>query len=187
MQNIKERNKLDKPWKYKALKEFKENLTNEQFPCLFGRKSVFLNSFIPVFCDSNDEQLDNLFSSLIKYTDFVKKTDIKKRIFMPLIIFFDQELIGEKWKNQTELAWGALNLLHARDPEKWPDTIPIHPDDTNWCYCFNGVQLFFNMSFKHHYDLKSRNLGKNLTFIINPRENFDFVASGKKGTKIRKK
>lgn len=43
------------------------------------------------------------------------------------------------------------------------------------------------MSFKHHYDLKSRNLGKNLTFIINPRENFDFVASGKKGTKIRKK
>lgn len=47
---------------------------------------------------------------------------------------------------------------------------------------------FFNVSCPHHKILKNRNLGDFITFVINPRENFDYVApkNSEKGRKIRK-
>ena len=42
--------------------------------------------------------------------------------------------------------------------------------------CFDGMQLFVNMSCPAHDKRKSRNLGKYLAFIVNPRERFDIVA-----------
>ncbi|WP_218883679.1 YqcI/YcgG family protein [Burkholderia guangdongensis] len=46
-----------------------------------------------------------------------------------------------------------------------------------WSFCFNGIQLFVNISSADHKILRSRNLGRHLTLVINPRENFDAVAS----------
>jgi N-omega-hydroxy-L-arginine synthase len=42
--------------------------------------------------------------------------------------------------------------------------------------CFAGMQLFVNMSSPAHARRHSRNLGRHLLFIINPRERFDVVA-----------
>lgn len=41
------------------------------------------------------------------------------------------------------------------------------------------------MSSKQHKLLRNRNLGDFLTFVINPRENFDIVASNKTQSGIR--
>ena len=74
-------------------------------------------------------------------------------------------------------AWNALEWIHIHDPERWPDEIPDDPDNPAWCFCFNGVQLFINMSSGEHKRLRNRNLCDFMTLVINPRENFDAVAS----------
>ncbi len=61
------------------------------------------------------------------------------------------------------------------DPAAWPETVPMSADHSDWSYCFNGVQLFTDMSMPEHRVLRNRKLGKYLTFIINPRENFDHL------------
>ena len=174
---------LTKDWEKNSLKKFLELVSDESFPCLFGKKSILKDSYYPVFISTNNDR-NHLLKSFIEYTDLVKTTEIKDRIYSPLIIFFSQSL-EKSFNSQHELAWDILNWLHLNDPEEWPSNIPIEPSDPNWCFCFNGVQTFINMSSSSHQILKSRNLGDNLVFVVNPRENFDFVASGEKGKKIR--
>lgn len=67
--------------------------------------------------------------------------------------------------------------------------MPADPEHPDWCFCFNGIQLFVNISTRDHKLLRSRNLGGFLTLVINPRENFDAVASveTKSGRLIRKR
>lgn len=68
------------------------------------------------------------------------------------------------------------------------EDVSINPYSSNFSFCFNGVQIFFNVSTPHHKVLKNRNLGHYIVFIVNPRENFDFVApnNSEKGVKTRK-
>lgn len=175
---------LDQLWKKEALNNFLQNVENPLFPCLFGKKSVKEKTYIPFFYSATKTGKNELFNAFIEYTEFVKKTVLKDRIYTPLIVFFDRELESLA-TTQHELAWETLNWLHAKDKQNWPKTIPQNPTDPNWSFCFNGVQLFINMSSSDHKIIKSRNLGENLVLVINPRENFDFVASGEKGKKIR--
>lgn len=56
----------------------------------------------------------------------------------------------------------------------------MNPNNSTWSFCFNEVELFFNISCPHHQIFKNRNLGDFITFIVNPRENFDYVANGNK-------
>jgi FPC/CPF motif-containing protein YcgG len=51
------------------------------------------------------------------------------------------------------------------------------------------MPLFINMSFPAHRQMKSRNLGNAIVFVINPRESFDEVASAQteSGKRIRER
>ena len=44
------------------------------------------------------------------------------------------------------------------------------PRDPAWAFCLAGTPLFLNMSFPGHRQMKSRNLGRYITFVINLRE-----------------
>lgn len=63
----------------------------------------------------------------------------------------------------------------------------MNPNNSAWSFCFNEVELFFNISCPHHQIFKNRNLGDFITFIVNPRENFDYAANGnkKQGVNVR--
>lgn len=164
-------------WQYRALDHFSSRMVDRQFPCLFGLKAWQAQSTRFLFCQTHREGKYQAFlQGLIEYTDFVKHTPLEDRLLCPLIVFFDDSFYAGA-KAQHPEAWDALNWVHAHDPEPWPDTIPLDPDDAQWCFCFNGVQLFINMSSAIHTKMKSRNLGPYLTLVINPRENFDAVAS----------
>lgn len=177
-------NSLKNSWKDDALNTFLKTAGNIEFPCLFGRKSIKQQTYIPFFFSKTENRYSELLQAFIDYTNFVKTTPVKERLYSPLIIFFDLELTNQK-KSQHQFAWNILNWLHSQDKEDWPHNIPKDPSDSNWCFCFNKVQLFINMSTSQHKVIKSRNLGKYLVLVINPRENFDFIASGEKGQKIR--
>lgn len=170
-------------WQSEAVAEFLGRVDEKSFPCLFARKAALRSKINFLFCQTKE----CLLYGLIEYTEFVKKTDIKERFLSPLVVFFSDALSSQS--NQLSFGWKALNWVHLKDPCSWPTNIPKDPENPNWSFCFNELQLFINMSSPEHKLLKNRNLGKYLTFIINPRENFDHVASlsTKSGRLVRAK
>ena len=64
--------------------------------------------------------------------------------------------------------------------------MPSDPEDQLWSFVFSGLPLFVNISTPCHHKRKSRNFGAQLTFIINPRQNFDVVAGNtSSGNEVR--
>jgi uncharacterized protein len=164
-------------WRRQALDDFLAILRNDGFPCLFGRKAQKEASIRFLFCQQlQSGNYANFLSGLTQYTTFVRETPLADRLFAPLIIFFEEQFTGGL-PQQHQIAWQALNWVHDRDPAAWPGSVPLDPEHPDWCFCFNGVQLFVNISSADHKLLRSRNLGRFLTLVINPRENFDEVAS----------
>ncbi|RDU60624.1 YqcI/YcgG family protein [Helicobacter sp. MIT 14-3879] len=176
----------------------KHTIQNLKFPCIFALKAYKIQSisqrlkalslkccnlkayriqsilflFIPI------NQIRKLINGVMEYTEFVKITPIHKRIYNPLVIFFQNQFTS--LVEEQTFAWQQLLL------KQWLDYIPMNPNDSRWSFCFNEVELFFNVSCPHHKIFRNRNLG-DIAFVINPRENFDYVASGgkKQGIHIR--
>jgi FPC/CPF motif-containing protein YcgG len=165
-----------KLWQKAALDDFSARLGNELFPCLFGCRAWKSSSIFFLFCESRrSDDFSDFLSGLTEYTDYVLKTELRERLFSPLVAFFEMGFTSGS--SQHSVGWSALNWAHQRDMAPWPDSIPMDPNDPDWCFCFNNVQLFINMSTNDHRILRNRNLGQFLTLVINPRENFDAVAS----------
>ncbi|MFW8634245.1 YqcI/YcgG family protein [Cribrihabitans pelagius] len=163
-------------WQQQALADFAQRAGSEAFPCLFCRKAWKDGSIRFLFGECGpDREYDDLLLGLTDYTSFVRRTDLQDRLLAPLVVFFETSRLDSG--SLHALGWDILNWVHRMDPAPWPDGVPREPDHADWCFCFNGVQLFVNMSTPEHETLQSRNLGRYLTFVINPRENFDALAS----------
>lgn len=179
--NVKELQKNS--WEQKAFESFYKILNDPDFPCIFAIKAFSNESILFCFRTLNDDSF--LVKSVEEYVNFVKNLEIKKRIFYPLIVFFEEQFTS--LEEEQLFAWQQIQILHNNDKKEWPQNIPTNANDPQWTFCFNQMQLFFNVSCPHHKILKNRNLGSHLAFVINPRENFDFVANykDKKGVGIR--
>jgi len=173
-------------WKEKSKDIVGNIIESEKFPCLFARKSWKSQNYNIAYVDYNENGFKEFFEALKDYTSYIKETDIKKRLLYPLIVIFKN---SGKYHISHNFAWDALHWAIYKDDANWPDHINIDPDNSEWSVCFNSVELFINISSPLHKKLKSRNLGDNLVLIINPRNNFDFVANGntKEGMMIRDK
>lgn len=173
-------------WEKELYEQFNETISDQKFPCLFAKKSQELKTQEKFFYDENESgALESLKNSLIKYTDYIKHTDIKIRLYTPLLIFVKPQP-HIKLESYHRYAWNLIQTIHDFDPEKWPDHIPKDPEHHLWTFCFNKVQLFINISAPLHKFHRSRNLGAGLVLVVNPRENFDYVAGNNPaGERIR--
>lgn len=160
-------------------------LSKDFFPCIFGRKAADRDTIFwaSLERESDNDMLKNIF---VEYTDFLSMTPAKERLLSPLVLLVNAESATTLFE-QHKFAWKILERVHHLDPSDWPSDIPRDPDHHGWTFCFNGVQLFVNISAPGHRILKSRNLGEYVCLVVNPREIFDIVAPGgtKKGNKIR--
>lgn len=169
-------------WMASAYENFSTVLSHKHFPCLFARSAHKRETLKFLFV----QETFDLIIGMLAYTAFIKTTLLEERLFNPLIVIFQQTGFNNLAEEHT-FCWEQLQALHWGDPAKWPQDIPTDPNESQWTFCFDEVQLFFNMSCPHHEHLKSRNLGKHITFIVNPRQNFDAIASmnNAKGLSIR--
>lgn len=172
-------------WVAEAYRDFVQVVSGEGFPCLFGRSGLKRGSLKLLFVSSDHHETE-LVAGLASYTDFVRATPVDDRLYSPLIVIFEPKGFADL-ASEHAFCWNQLETLHRSDPSAWPIGVPTDPQDSRWSFCFDGLQLFFNMSCPHHFQLKSRNLGQRITFVVNPRENFDRIASVKsmKGVKVR--
>lgn len=178
---------IETHWSIATLQHFRQTLANPEFPCLFGRKAVNAQTCYVLFARA--EQLaDDIAQGLASYVRLMDPVAPKLRIGHPLVIFLET-VTDMPLAQQQALAWKVLQGVHARDPNPWPQTVPADPADSGWSFCFAGMALFINMNFPGHEQMKSRNLGKHITFVINPRENFDEVANvaTQSGQRIRER
>ncbi|MFB4390599.1 MULTISPECIES: YqcI/YcgG family protein [unclassified Pseudomonas] len=172
-------------WTYKTLQQFKAIVGQPGFPCLFGRKAVAATTCHIVFARA-EQPANDIARGLADYVRLIGPIPLKQRIGTPLLVFLESGADGALAEQQA-LAWKILQQVHARDPQPWPQDVPRDPHDTQWSFCFAGMPLFINMSFPAHRRMKSRNLGSSITFVINPRESFEEVASARteSGQRIR--
>lgn len=175
-------------WKQHAWESFSIKVSDSKFPCLFSMRAWKNKSIRIIFCDKNEKlgYFDFLYG-LIQYTNYINSTDLNKRLFSPLVVFFSPEFNHNL--TQHKVGWEAIKWVHSKDVSLWPSSIPKDPESPDWTFCFNNVELFVNMSTKDHKILLNRNLGPHLTLVINARENFDTVANGqsKSGRLAREK
>ena len=172
-----------------AYSEIGDALNNPAFPCLFAKRAWRDHSARFLYCA--DEQCggqSHFHDGVLAYTQFVKNTPLHDRLFCPLIAVFVYGLRDDPGRHHA-VAWRMLQHLLDRDPTPWPADLPRDPNDPRWTFCFDGVPLFFNISTPAHQHLRSRVLGQHLVLVINPRENFDVVASAgdRSGRLIREK
>ncbi|QVM89549.1 YqcI/YcgG family protein [Pseudomonas entomophila] len=172
-------------WTHKTIEHFKETLAHPDFPCLFGRKAVTARTCHIIFARAQ-QLADDIARGLADYVRTVEPLPIKQRIGHPLLVFLETAP-DTTLSDQQALAWDVLRQVHARDPQPWPEAVPQDPHDAHWSFCFAGMPLFINMSFPGHQQMKSRNLGKHIAFVVNARESFDEVASAQteSGQRIR--
>ena len=175
------------PWADQSIKDINEVLAKENFPCIFARKASQQKTISWLFCDSTPSSKGLFLKGVVKYTNFIKATLAQNRPLYPLILVIKQE--NMTLEEQHKLAWSYIQYLIDNDNKEWLSEIPLDSGSHKWCLCFNQVQLFVNISASEHKVLKSRNLGQNISLVINPREIFDYIAplDKPKGLKIRNK
>lgn len=178
---------ISEDWRVEAFRNIMTCLEDNAFPCCFGRNACRKNSLRFAFIGEK-KTIVEMVGALTEFTQSIANTELEDRLYSPLLIVFKENEF-KKLTDEHDFAWNRIQEMHDHDISPWPKTIPTETDNSEWSFCFGGVELFINVSCPSHTQLKSRNLGRHVVFVINPREHFDVLASHKtpKGRNIREK
>lgn len=176
-------------WHQNMLKYFESLLVDGgDFPCIFGRSAFRKKILKFIFVESIDTAgIQHLADGLVEYVNHARGWDGGLNTASPLVIAFSLDVIRDgSWDDYHAFGWSILQKLHEIDPAPWPQDVATDPRSESWSMCFNGMQLFCNMSHPAHKVRRSRNLGEHFLFVVNPRERFDVVAGNNPtGRKVR--
>lgn len=177
--NIEEKKYSMRSWERSAWDEIDKKIQNIDFPCIFSLKAWKIKSLYLLFCQKGEvnQEHEDFRIGLLEYSNFIKNTEESSRLFSPLIVLFSPDF--NDGRSLLSHGWEVLNYAHQHDGHPWPDHVSKDPKDPSWSFCFSGIEFFINMSSPEHIQLKNRNLGSHLAFVINARKNFDLVANGK--------
>lgn len=177
------------PWIETVLAELTANLSDENsFPCVFAKSAFKAEQLHYIFAGSpfDMKERERVRSGLLEYLQHMDGlTGIEESMQALLIIFApDSSPISADAYHQR--AWMIMQDWIEHDPMPWPKEIPIDPHSSYWSLCFRGVPLFVNVSSPAHQVRRSRNIGRSLALVTQPRAGFDRVAGNtEKGHKIR--
>ncbi len=148
------------------------------FPCTFSQNAFRRGLVDFIFVERRDpDGLAGLRTDLARYVGEAAAWDGRMNTARPLVIAFSRAAArADTLAGYHRIGWDVLQDWHDNDPGPWPEGVARDPDAPFWSMCFAGMQLFVNFSAPLHVRRKSRNLGRHLLFIVNPRERFDIVA-----------
>ena len=174
-------------WQTDAYRQLKETVQQSKFPCLFAQRSLKNQSQSFAFIDPSDQkELARLNAIFSNYASDIKEKRSKGQYLQPLLVMIKPDDSDKHLQDHREKAWTMLQALHDHDTAPWPTEIPKDPNHKDWSFCHSGEQLFINISSPFHEEHHARNLGSSLTFVVNPRKNFDIVAPrGAQGERVR--
>lgn len=141
------KNILDE-WAVKAFCEISNTISKKDFPCLFGKHAWKLRSILFAFIPKGDIIL-SITRAITELTDRTKSLPQEHRIYTPLLCVFEDTNLGSV-EEEHDFAWRILQKIHNNDKMSWPEHIPLDPENSEWSFCFNDVELFINISFPGH-------------------------------------
>lgn len=163
------------PWVREHWETFHGSLRGERngtpFPCFFGAESVRDGEPLYTACPSMSETdaLLSLRDTILEYLEVYQ--DHSERA--SLVTFFKppEEPLSEAEYHQQ--LWHILQFLHLHDPEPWPDSIPLDPDDPYWEFSFGGEPMFPTCRAPFYEQRKSRYCPIGLEITFQPRALFE--------------
>lgn len=178
-------------WQHSCFKQLAERLTPpSEFPCIFSQnafnRGLLLFSFVE---DASQHSIKQAAEDLAAYVELSRRWDGKVSTARPLVVAFSQKAASANdVAGYHDIGWQILQSWHQLDQVPWPEDVATDPHSPFWTMCYGGMQLFVNMSNPAHIQRRSRNLGDNLLFIVNPRERFDIVAGDTpEGRRVRQR
>ena len=163
-------------------------IERKEFPCPFSQLAVKRNNLIFSFVEDNSASaLRQSADDLREYLARAAQWDGNLATAEPLLMVFNADHFkADTVEGYHAMGWSILQYWHDHDPAPWPSNVSTDPHSPFWSMCFNRAQIFVNMSNPAHISRRSMNLGRAMTFVINPRERFDRVAGDTvQGRKIR--
>jgi len=162
-------------WASHAVGELETRIRSPDFPCYFASHAEIIWEFVDEAFQTAD--LWPVFHSIIKYLEKINEIDQEReRAFCVLAIAFrpsDSPLTIDIYKSGF---WRVLQFLHDHDPSPWPPGIPLDPNNPNWSFCFAATPLFMSANSPAHRCRRSRNLGKSMVLVVQPRSGIDYAA-----------
>lgn len=175
-----------------VLSKFKSDPgTRDGFPCIFGHNSVRRGNLrfllVPYNVDISEYDFHVLADDLRSYIDQVDVKSLDVSRHRPLLVLFEPVAIFTTADQFQQIFIEAMQFLIDVDQQSWPTNVSKDPDHHTWTMCFQGCELFVNVSHPAHVNRRSRNLGDGLAFVINPRKIFDIAApDDAKGRRVTK-
>ncbi|MER8886908.1 YqcI/YcgG family protein [Mesorhizobium sp. M0816] len=166
-----------------------ETETRPRFPCIFGQNAVKRGNLrfllIPYKFETSQYDLSVLASGLRTYIAHTNIRSIDLNHHCPLLVLFEPITTLTATDHFKKVFIEAMQFLLDEDHGTWPAHVSKDPAHHTWTMCFDGCELFVNVSHPGHVLRKSRNLGPGLAFVINPRKIFDIAApADRKGRAI---
>jgi FPC/CPF motif-containing protein YcgG len=185
--------RIQYPWIKDSLRDLTlilSNIVDENvFPCVFAQHAFAKNQLHYLFAGSpfNRVERKQVRKGLLEYLDHMDGLTGIEESMQALLIIFEPDSSPLSADAYHQRAWMIMQDWLDHDPSPWPKQIPSDPHAPFWSLCFRGIPLFINVSSPGHKNRRSRNLGKSLVLVAQPRAGFDHVADGTaKGDKIRK-
>ncbi|MBB4954066.1 FPC/CPF motif-containing protein YcgG [Agrobacterium vitis] len=183
------------PWINEILRQFESRFRgiddeSRKFPCVFAQNAFSKSNinFLPIPFDQNisHHRYDLLRDGLARYLNNAKTWDGDVNTAEPLLVIFEPVDQIKTTCDYQSVFTDCLQYLIDHDNHEWIGGIPQDPGTDYWTMCFDGTQIFINVSHPNNQKRLSRNLCDALVLVINPRERFDRVAgTTKKGHLIR--
>lgn len=163
-----------------------------EFPCVFAQNAYQRGNIlclpVPFQPDTGSYQLGVLLDGLRAYLRSETEWDGSVNTARPLLVLFEPVPHLSATKDYENIFVQALQYLIDHDPIPWKSGTPQKPEQEYWSMCFDGQQLFINVSHPQNVNRRSRNLCDAMVLVINPRERFDVVAGAhKRGYAIRER
>lgn len=150
----------------------RENLRQRDYPCHFGRQALERGQLLTTYAGKDD--LEPLAHALEFFLDNTPRV----RGGRHALCAFIQSPAGSTHEDYDRGFWQVLQYLHDHDPKPWPAALPTTPQDPGWEFCFNGEAMFVFAAVPTHVLRASRNLGRHLVMIFQPRSVFLDIAGG---------
>lgn len=185
----------DTPWVTHSVTQIAsrfEQQTGPEFPCVFAQNAYQRGNIlflpVPYQSDVGTYQFSALAEGLKTYLKSEADWDGSVNTTRPLLVLFEPVPHLSATKDYEKTFIDALQYLIDHDSVPWVNGTPKQPEQEYWSMCFEGQQLFINVSHPNNVNRRSRNLCDAMVLVINPRERFDIVAGvHKKGYSVREK
>lgn len=148
------------------------------FPCPWVRRAQRIGSIWLHHAEANDPSRDAYWAISEYLAVVARQADPTTAALSVLVLGLS---LGTHWdaEDARDYAWSLLNDMHDQDRLAgygWPPQIPTQMEDPHWAYCLRTVPLFVNISSSALAARRSRNLGYDLTLVIQPRAGIDLIA-----------